>query len=80
MSGDDCPITSVHIVESSKIEDGFTYVDFMNDYKIGFSKTADSPPITNFEAQLNNPCLSPITPSWPTAIFEGMHYMNEINT
>lgn len=73
-----CPITSMQFIESGSDEDqDFTYVDFADGLKLGFSKVSDSLPITDFQVQQNKPCLSSITGSWANDNYEQVHYLNE---
>ena len=53
-------------------------MDFGREFQIGFSKNADSLPITNFRVELNKPCMSSLTSSWSTNEFEDTHFFNEI--
>lgn len=49
-SGGKCPVTSIHFMEkATKDTDGFEYVDFDQKYKIGFSNSFDSLPVTEFQ-------------------------------
>lgn len=46
---DNCPITDMHIIQSSQQnEKDFKYVTFVDNFKIGFSRVADGPPLTDF--------------------------------
>lgn len=60
-----CPITSIQMIGSSDPRgSNFEYVDFNQDVKLGFSKSIDSLPVTNFHVLIDLPCQSPISESW----------------
>ena len=78
-----CPITSLHFKKKEDtLSSNYQYVDFNTDYKLGFSKSFDSLPATNFELQVNMPCHNPLTQS---SVFENIktrdpdqtHYLND---
>ena len=59
-----CPITSIHFKKKSDPNDtpGFEYISFNQLYNLGFSKSFDSHPITEFQVTPDIPCLSDIAP------------------
>lgn len=71
-----CPITSMHFAKVNRPGD-FAYVDFNGEFKIGFSKTVDALPLSQYQVQLKEPCISSQTGPWGTFQFETMHYYNE---
>lgn len=49
-----CPITSLQLIKSSDLKSSnYQYVDFTDGYKLGFSKSVDSLPVTDLLVQLN---------------------------
>ena len=74
-----CPVTAVQFIESGNENQDFTYVEFTNGHKLGYSKVSNSLPMTDFQVQQNKPCLSSITGSWANDKHEQSYYLNEFN-
>ena len=53
-----CPITDIKIVAKANAHDKkYTYIDFDGKFKIGFTKSADSLPIAEYEIAQDTPCM-----------------------
>lgn len=66
--------------KATKDTDGFEYVDFDQKYKIGFSNSFDSLPVTEFQVTPGQPCRADMTPSYNNNdTFEIAHYLNEFS-
>ena len=56
-SSSKCPVTDLQIIgQSDASTAGYKYIPFTKDYKIGFSSTVDSMPVTLTTLQENKPC------------------------
>ena len=55
-----CPIVDIEIIKSNgKHRPGWTYKEFGDGLKIGFTKTANKLPVNRFEVNTKEPCVNP---------------------
>ena len=60
--GGRCPITDMHILrrnQSNKAD--FSYADFNEYFKIGYSRSVEKDPLTEFQVAATYPCISPLS-------------------
>lgn len=55
-----CPIVDIEIIKSTGThKQGWTYKEFGDGLKIGFTKTANKLPVNRFEVNTKEPCVNP---------------------